>query len=77
MEALALRLPNGSEDLPAKPVNNPYSPRKNPSIATGVMIHVGGKFNGADGVERTMGSFGCFGLCKKDRKNLGMEPKSM
>ena len=69
--ALALRQ-NGSQKLDATPLNNhTYTDgtplpkdidRKEPAIATGVMIHIGGAYEHQDGSVSIGGTYGCMGV---------------
>ncbi|NJM53115.1 MAG: RHS repeat-associated core domain-containing protein [Blastocatellia bacterium] len=69
LEAIALRTKEGSEALPAE--YNDKADRKNPNVATGIMIHVGGVYQREDGSSRITGSKGCFGTCDLKTGNGG------
>ncbi|WP_262891218.1 RHS repeat-associated core domain-containing protein [Chishuiella changwenlii] len=71
LEALALRNEDGSSNLDAVPNKSPERKKGKENEATGVMIHVGGKYEKNDGKTYSVGSFGCFGLCNKDSGNKG------
>lgn len=60
------------EKLPAEPNDSPFRKGKD-NIATGVQIHIGGKYIGTDGLQHVTGSEGCFTLQGKDAGNKGIQ----
>lgn len=71
LEALALRNEDGSSNLDAVSNKSPERKKGKENEATGVMIHVGGKYEKGDGKTYSVGSFGCFGIFNKDSGNKG------
>jgi hypothetical protein len=58
-------------DATASPFSVEIGQRKKDDVASGVMIHVGGRFTDKDGNGHIAGSFGCFGVFGDDGEGGG------